>query len=70
MPDDKDPLTSYRVDQLEVKMQALEKLIDELLLELRATKKAGRWVLAIAVGFGGFLTWLANTLGFHIGGKP
>lgn len=69
MSENKDPLTAYRLGQLEARMEQLDDLIQELLLELRSTKKAGKWVLGIAVAFGSFVTWLVDTLGFHIGGK-
>ena len=65
--DAKDPLTKYRVDKLEDKLQEVESLLQELLLELRSAKKAGKWVFAIAAGFGSLVTWIVQTLGIHMG---
>ena len=63
-------LTSYRVDQLELRLKGVENAMQEILLELRASKKAGKWLVGAALAVGSFATWLVHTIGINIGGKP
>lgn len=76
MPELEKALQEYRIQELEKRDQQLEKrleavegLLRELLTEMRASKKAGRWFMASAMAVGGFITWLIKTFSIHIGGS-
>ena len=54
---------AYRLQELEDKFDLLDAKIDKVLELFNVSRKAGKWLLGVAVALGGLIMWFADLKG-------